>query len=115
MNTTITGYYSRIRYFTTPWERMGEALSSVLGGCGNQTLGNYSAILGGSGNNDNGFNYVGIFGQNIGGVAANTFHVNCLNACSTPCITASAYPAGTIGYITAGTTIPPGAKALYII
>lgn len=57
----------------------------------------------------------GILGNKIMAVSADTPDANCLNACSTPCLTASAYPVGTIGFITCGTAIPAGAKALYII
>ena len=59
--------------------------SNILGGANNTMSGMYSSILGGSGNNDNGFNYAGVFGQNIVAVAPNTFHVECLNAVNTPC------------------------------
>jgi hypothetical protein len=41
----------------------------------NNTLtGSFSAILGGSGNNDAGFNFVGIYGIGITAVASRAFH-----------------------------------------
>ena len=52
----------------------GASYASIFGGQLNQVTGAYSSILGGSGNNDGGFNYVGIFGQNVNGVMNNAFH-----------------------------------------
>ena len=50
--------------------------SSIFSGNGNIVSGSCSSILGGSGNSDGGFNYVGIFGQAITGVGNNLFHVD---------------------------------------
>jgi hypothetical protein len=47
MTTTNTGSYSRIRYFTSLLERMGEA---SRGGRANTISNAYASILGGSGN-----------------------------------------------------------------
>ena len=58
--------------------------SSIFSGNGNTVAGSCSSILGGSGNSDGGFNYVGIFGQGITANAGNTFFVEGLNACSIP-------------------------------
>ena len=59
--------------------------------------GKINAILGGHCNNDNGCCYAGIFGCGIIAVACNTFHVECLNACNTPCSsTMGSVPVGTI-------------------
>ena len=78
--------------------------SSVVGGLNNTNSGSYSAILGGGGNIiPPGCTYVGIFGQNLGAIPAciqnNTFHVNCLQACSSPVY--GSYPIGTLMYFTA--------------
>jgi hypothetical protein len=64
----------------------------------NTISGAYSAILGGSGNNDNGFAYAGIFGQNVGAVAANMFHIESLNVNAMPGPTTGGplLPAGTL-------------------
>jgi hypothetical protein len=96
------------------WTMNGH-VSVITGGRCNTVSGTYSAILGGFGNNDAGFNAAGIFGQNVTAVASNSFHVECLNAVNTPCLTSGGLPAGSIGFITCGTAIPAGAKALYII
>ena len=50
--------------------------SSILNGYQNQVSGSCSAILGGSGNSDGGFNWAGVFGCNVMGVAACAFHSN---------------------------------------
>jgi hypothetical protein len=81
-------------------------------GQGNTVCGNYSAILGGSGNTVSGaYTYAAVFGHGITAVASNTLHVSCLNAAGTP-TSGSILPAGTIYY---STTPLPGAKQLYII
>ena len=87
----------------------------IGGGCNNVICASYSAIFGGSDNNDNGFQYAGIFGYNIGAVAQKTFHVNCLNACDTPYLSAltSAPPIGTIYACDSGTPFV-GSFPLYI-
>ena len=69
--------------------------SNVLSGCNNKSTGNCSVVLGGSGSCDNGFNYVGVFGCNVVAVAANTFHVECLNAVKTPNV-GGLFPSGTV-------------------
>ena len=69
--------YSRwVRNISSPSERPGEAFNFIGGGVNNQVLGSCSAILGGSGNNDGGLPYVGIFGCNITGVTTCAFHAN---------------------------------------
>ena len=50
--------------------------SGIFSGYQNCVSGSCSVVLGGSGNNDGGYNYVGIFGCNVTGVVANGFHVN---------------------------------------
>jgi hypothetical protein len=92
----------------------GATHSSIFSGSINCVAGNFSVILGGTGNSDGGFNNVGIFGQTITASAANTFYVNCLNANSIPGPYAAppGLPMGTIWYGPAGIVT---AKALYII
>ena len=58
--------------------------SGIFGGFGNTVFGSCSSILGGSGNSDGGFNYVGIFGQNVIGVTPNAFHAENYVAQSMP-------------------------------
>lgn len=53
---------------------------SFVGVYKNTVAANYSAILGGSGNNDGGNPYVGIYGQNITNTCSGYFHVNSLIA-----------------------------------
>ena len=72
-----------------------------------------SAILGGCGNNDCGFNYSAVFGCNVCARATNTFHVECVNAIHTPCYTGTPFPSGTIFACCA--TLPVGAFPLYIM
>ncbi len=93
--------------------------SFIAGGDTNTISGACSSILGGSGNNDGGFAYAGIFGQNVTAVAPNTFHVECLNAVNTP-IYGGALPSGTLafvnvtpGMVAAG--FPVGSKVAMII
>ena len=50
--------------------------ASIFSGQNNCVAGNYSSILGGSGNSDGGIPYVGIFGCNITGVMPCAFHAN---------------------------------------
>ena len=50
--------------------------TSIVGGNQNTVSGIYSSILGGSGNNDNGKDYVGIYGCNVSGVLSCAFHAN---------------------------------------
>ena len=86
----------------------GTAHTGILGGINNCIAGSCSAILGGSGNFDNGLNYAGIFGFNINNpaaMAANTFHVNCLNACDTPG-PGGTYPSGSIYWNYIGNILP---------
>src|SRR6185312_2812354 len=75
--------------------------SSIFSGKGNTVSGSCSSILGGSGNSDGGFGYVGIFGQGITAPLPNTFYTNCLNACSTPLYIFGGFPTGTISYFPA--------------
>ena len=75
--------------------------SSIFSGQNNTVSGSCSAILGGSGNNDNGFNYVGIFGQNVTGVINNAFHAENLVAQNMPL-----YMGGPLPFLV-------GSKALY--
>ena len=91
--------------------------SFIAGGAYNTISSPYSSILGGSGNTIGvGFQYAGVFGQNVNAVASNTFHVECLNAVNTPISTvASSFPIGTIFVCNApysGTGTP---HPLYII
>jgi hypothetical protein len=72
----------------------------------------YIAILDGCNKNDLGLLYVGIFGQNIGAASPlciqnHTFHVECLQACSTPPY-GPPRPKGTLAYIF---STPPGFPA----
>jgi hypothetical protein len=92
----------------------GANYASVLGGGSNHVSGSFSSILGGSGNSDGGFNYVGVFGESVTGVAPNTFHVECLNACATPIYTGpSPFPYGTI-FAYNGATPPVDSYLLYV-
>ena len=95
---------------------VANSYSSIVGGCRNTVSRIYSAVLGGSGNTINAaYQYAGIFGQNVNAVANNTFHVNCLNACSTPDYTISGpFPIGTIFYLPIGSAIPANVAPLYI-
>ena len=85
-------------------------------GRGNRVSGPYSSILGGSGCNDNGFNYAGLYGQNVNAVANNTFHIEGLNANAIPFGGGGipGLPAGTV-YWDFDTVNIPGAKLLYIV
>ena len=74
--------------------------SSIFSGNGNCVSGSCSSILGGSGNSDGGFNYVGIFGQNVTGVIPNAFHAENFVGQNMPLYT------GTLPY-------PAGSKALF--
>ena len=65
-------------------------------------MGSCSSILGGSGNNDGGFNYVGIFGQGITGVIPNAFHGENFVAQNIPFYSGS----GPL-------PVPAGSKAMY--
>ncbi len=74
-----------------------------------------SSIIGGAGNtipvnmaNSH------IIGSGLTAVAPNTLHANCLNAVNTPAGPGT-LPSGTVYYITAGSPIPAGARALYIV
>lgn len=87
--------------------------SGVLLGSANTVNASYSTVLGGSGNTIGVTHaYSAIFGQNLNSAAANTFHVECLNAINTP-VYNPLLPTGTIYY---ATSCPfPGACALYIM
>ncbi len=52
--------------------------NAIVGGCNNLLSGAFSSVLGGSGNTDSGYSYVGISGKNILAVCDNVFHANCL-------------------------------------
>ena len=70
--------------------------SSIVGGFCNTVSGGYSSILGGQGNKVT-HNWASASGYNITSAADCTFHVNCLNACSTPLYTGGGpFPPGTI-------------------
>ena len=71
---------------------------SIEGGHNYTTTGACSSILGGSRNNDGGFAYAGIFGQNVTAVAPNTFHVECLSAVNTPAYVPGGYPVNTLTF-----------------
>ena len=64
--------------------------------------------MGGCSSGDGGFNYAGVFGQGIIAQAANTFHVECLDAVNTPSVYSEAWPIGTI-FMSA---TPPGATCV---
>jgi hypothetical protein len=66
-------------------------------GRNNIITGDHSVILGGTGNNDGGWSYAGIFGNGIAAQCDNMFHVNCLWAGSMPCLSAG------IGTLVTGT------------
>ncbi len=87
----------------------------TAGGYKNTVSANYSSILGGSGNNDNGLAYAGIFGCNISNplfMSACTFHVNGLNANSIPGPGPGLSVPGTVFWDVVGAAHP---KALYIV
>jgi hypothetical protein len=96
MTTTNTGSYSRIRYFTSLLERMGEA---SRGGRANTISNAYSSILGGSGNTVS-HSHAAAFGCNVSSVAPNTFHANNFVAQNMP--TVSGGPSGTFYKTTVG-------------
>jgi hypothetical protein len=113
MTTTNTGSYSRIRYFTSLLERMGEA---SRGGRANTISNAYSSILGGSGNTVS-HSHAAAFGSGVSSVATNTFHVECLNACATPLLGFAlpwtlSYLIATPGMVSAG--FPVGSKVAMI-
>ena len=73
----------------------------------------YLAIIGGLGNTIGAaYQYAGVFGCNISAVASCTFHVHCVNACSTPIYPgAGSFPPGTVficnsTYFGSGTVYP---------
>ena len=72
--------------------------SFIGGGQLNCICAQHSAILGGN-NNKVTHNCAGVFGNGVNSAAANTFHVNCLNAVSTPLYAAIGIPPGTLTYI----------------
>jgi hypothetical protein len=93
-------------------------LSFIANGSNNSVTGNYSAILGGSGNSDGGYSYAAVFGQGITAVANNTFHVQCLNVINAPLF--GAWPSGTLAYVNAtpgmiAAGFPAGSKIAMII
>ena len=76
-------------------------LITATGNCGfiggggyNVISGAYSGILGGSGNCDNGFNHVGIFGQNIVASCSGFFYTNNQVMNNMPSSAASVPPGG---------------------
>ena len=81
-----------------------------MGGCFNTVSGDYSAILGGSGNNDNGIPFTGMYGNGLVATAAvpgapSSFWVDTLVAPSIPLVNALGYiglPAGALYITTAG-------------
>jgi hypothetical protein len=94
------------------YNTMSGCYSSIAGGGGNDVSGLYSSVLGGACNIvPSTHNFAGIFGCNVTAVASCTFHVNCLNACSTP--PTGSYPIGTIFYFNGGTP-PVNSYPLYI-
>jgi hypothetical protein len=104
--------FDKYKYY---WAMLETCIVSVIaGGRCNTVSGTYSAILGGFGNNDAGFNAAGIFGQNVTAVASNTFHVECLNAVNTPPVTGGPFPSGTYAW-KAGNLIGAGDKVLVLL
>ena len=93
-----------------PGNEVPTCYNVIAGGLGNTVCAPFGAILGGRGNTVS-HAYSAVYGCNVASVSDKTFHVNCLNACDTPPYNASC-PVGTIMY---STTVPAGAKALYII
>ena len=85
-------------------ENSGSDYYSFLGGNKNLVTGQFSAILGGNSNNDNGFSFAGIFGDTISAQLNNTMHVENLwmkpgSYCHFPGITTSGgsgFPYGTV-------------------
>ena len=69
--------------------------SFIAGGTNNNVFASCTAILGGANNSDGGFPFSAVFGNGLTSVAADTFHVSCLNAVNTP-LFGGAYPSGTI-------------------
>ena len=99
MTYKMSAYSRWVRNISSPSERPGEAFNFIGGGVNNQVLGSCSAILGGSGNNDGGLPYVGIFGCNITGAVACTFHANNYfinNACLVSAGGHGTLPAGSV-------------------
>ena len=92
----------------------GTSHSSIFSGYQNKISGSCSSVLGGSGSCDNGFNYVGIFGQNVIGVMNNAFHAEELVLQNIP-DGATAYaglPTGALYYLPVGTGV--GSKTVYV-
>ena len=89
--------------------------SFIGSGCNNIVEGSFSSVLTGCRSCDNGFDYAGVFGCAVVAQAANTFHVECLNAVNTPTYVAGpGFPSGTIFKYTGG-ALPAGALPLYIM
>jgi hypothetical protein len=97
------------------------ACSSILGGYKNYVAGDCSVILGGANNNDMGMAYVGIFGNGITAVAANTFHVENAWANGNVCVIGQCVtipniqplptgPSGTLYYMLVG-----GLKQVFVV
>ncbi len=91
--------------------------STIAGGRQNLICGRFSAILGGTSNVINiGHDYSAAFGQGVMSAAANTFHVECLNAINTPAY-AFGLPAGTYMKVAVtagmiGVGFPPGTSII---
>lgn len=73
----------------------GGTYGVIGGGLNNRVTQPFSAVLGGRNNTVN-HTCSGIFGDGLTSAAANTFHVNCLNAVNTPVYTGIPYPLGTV-------------------
>ena len=76
----------------------GGNCSFIAGGLNNVVAGTYSSIFGGSGNNDNGLSWAGVFGCNVNAVQSCAFHSNNFVAQNMPDETALPLPSGTLYY-----------------
>lgn len=85
-------------------------------GSNNCVAGNFSVILGGTGNSDGGFNNVFIAGSGISAVNPNSLHVNGIWANGIPNGLSGPFPAGTLFWLPVG-TVPtfPVTGALWIM
>lgn len=91
----------------------GAPHSFIGGGNGNVVNAPCSAILGGQGNTVN-HAYAAVFGNGVNSVAADTFHVSCLNAVNTPNSALGPFPPGTISF-TPTPVLPAGAVGFLVI
>ena len=99
----------------------GALHASIFGGNANQVSGSNSAILGGSGNNDNGIPFTGMYGNGLVASvpvlgAPSAFWADTLVIPNIPLITTgpayAALPIGALYYTTTGFT--PGSQPVYV-